>query len=91
MNDNQYKSIIWGVLLIVLGTLFLLANMDVIDFYWRDLIQLWPMLLVFWGLSALPINNYIKLTLAILLIALMFYLLLEYPHPFRFHFNLHTV
>ncbi|MBT3423517.1 MAG: hypothetical protein HOA61_17700 [Bacteroidetes bacterium] len=90
MKDNQFKSIIWGVILIVLGVLFLLSNMDIIDFHWRDFIQLWPMLLVYWGLSALPINNYIKLVLVILVLGFTVYLAMEYPQPFRFDFNTHN-
>lgn len=91
MKDNQYKSIVWGMILIVLGTLFLLANMDIINFQWRDVVQLWPMLLVFWGVSALPIDNKIKLILFLILLVLMIYLVIEYPHPFHFDFNTHSI
>jgi hypothetical protein len=87
MKDNQYGSIFWGLLLLTSGVFFLLANLDIIDFRWMDIWQLWPMLLIFWGVSALPINNYVKLIINIILIGLMFYLLIEYPGNFQIDFS----
>ncbi|HOI31539.1 MAG TPA: DUF5668 domain-containing protein, partial [Bacteroidales bacterium] len=55
----------WGILLIALGTLFLLDRLDFFDFQWRVLIRLWPLLLILWGVSILPVQNFLKIILAL--------------------------
>ncbi len=54
----------WGVLLVVVGVLFLLnvtTDLDLdLDFYWR----LWPLLFVFWGIAALTKEKAVRLVLA---------------------------
>lgn len=46
------RNVFWGIILIIFGVLFLLDNMDVIDF--GDAIKMyWPLLLVLWGISIL--------------------------------------
>lgn len=40
-------TLVWGVILIVIGAVFLLESFDVDawDYVWR----LWPLILIFWG------------------------------------------
>ena len=39
--------LVWGIILIVLGLIFLLHNID-IDI-WNSLAKLWPLIIIFWG------------------------------------------
>ena len=64
----KYKNILWGVILIGIGILFILRNMGMIHFHWRIILQLWPLLLVIWGISIIPVKDYIKLILSIVAI-----------------------
>ncbi|PLW97069.1 MAG: hypothetical protein C0591_07675, partial [Marinilabiliales bacterium] len=56
----KYRNIFWGIILMLIGVLFILQNLNVIDFEWVKLWRLWPVLLVLWGISILPANNWIK-------------------------------
>jgi hypothetical protein len=51
------SNFIMGLILVLLGVAFLLENMGFIDFNWRTLWQFWPVLLIFWGISVLPLSS----------------------------------
>jgi len=70
----KYKNIFWGVVLIILGVLFILKNFNIIQFNWVYLIELWPLLLVFWGISLIPIKEIIKLFLYLIALIIGIYL-----------------
>ncbi len=59
-------QVFWGILLLTVGTLFLLDNLSVdsIAVEWEFLSRLWPVLIILWGVSALVANKYIKALLA---------------------------
>jgi hypothetical protein len=61
----KQQNVFWGILLIALGTLFLLDRLDIFEFQWGVLVRLWPLLLILWGVSILPVQNFFKLLLAI--------------------------
>ncbi len=61
----KYKNILWGIVLIGIGILFILKNMGMIHFHWLAIFQLWPLLLVLWGISMIPVKDYIKLILSV--------------------------
>ncbi len=72
----KYRNLFWGILLILLGILYLLKQFDVIYFNWRDILSLWPLILVLWGVSILPVKSLYKLIAsfsAILIVALIVY------------------
>lgn len=56
----ENKNIIWGILLVAIGALFIFDNMDLIDFSFSALVGLWPLLLVVWGISILPVKSVYK-------------------------------
>ncbi len=62
----KYKNIFWGIVLIAIGVMFILKNMDVINFNWVMLFQLWPLLLIFWGISLIPVKDYIRFVLMLI-------------------------
>lgn len=64
----ENRNVFWGVLLVAIGALFIFDNMDIIDFSFKALISLWPVLLVLWGISILPVKAIYK-TVGALLIA----------------------
>jgi hypothetical protein len=48
-NGKHKDSLVWGLVLVVLGLLFLLDNLDVRFDVWRQLANFWPVLLIVWG------------------------------------------
>ena len=42
-----------GIFLILVGLLLLFSELGIIRFYWRDLLRLWPLIFIFWGLDLL--------------------------------------
>ncbi len=48
----SYRSLFWPILLIGIGTLWLLANLEILpDLSWRFFLRLWPLILVVIGLD----------------------------------------
>jgi hypothetical protein len=64
----SYKKIFWGIILIFIGILIILKNLDVVHFSWLQFLMLWPVLLILWGLSIIPAKSWIKLTLSLVTI-----------------------
>jgi uncharacterized integral membrane protein len=51
MARKRNDPLIWGIILIVLGLIFLLQNVDIDA--WGFVARLWPLILIFWGASKL--------------------------------------
>lgn len=66
----KHQNIFWGALLILLGTLFLFDRLGFFVFDWSMVRRLWPVLLILWGVSILPVKGFIKLILALLIAAI---------------------
>lgn len=86
------SNVFWGVLLILLGSLFILDNLNIVDFEWHNIWRLWPVVLVLWGVSIIPLSDWIKLGLVALIIAATVYLVVEESvywegKPFRIEFH----
>lgn len=79
----KYRNIFWGVILILVGVLFILQNLHVIDFEWVRLWRLWPVILVLWGVSILPANNWIKSGLLVIVLAGSVYFMLDQTIDWR--------
>ncbi len=47
------EKIVWGLLFVFIGSMFLLDNYNVIDFYWRSVWRLWPLIFVVIGANML--------------------------------------
>lgn len=75
----KYKNFFWGVVLILLGVLYLLKQMDVIYFNWRDILSLWPLVLVLWGISLLPIKSLYKLIASLASVLIMVVIIYNSP------------
>lgn len=85
----KYKNIFWGIVLIAIGVMFILKNMDIINFNWVMLFQLWPLLLIFWGISLIPVKDYIKFILMLASLVIGLWLVNYYKSDiyFGWHFN----
>ncbi len=70
----ENRNIFWGILLVAIGALFLLDNADVLNFSFSALMSLWPLLLVFWGATMLPIKGIFKtiISASIIVFALVY-------------------
>ena len=72
----KYERIIWGVLLLFVGGVLLLENLNVIEFYWRSVWGFWPVFLIIGGVNLLLNRNGSQtgsiVSLAILIITLAF-------------------
>jgi len=75
----SFKNAFWGILLVAIGALFLLKNLDLIYFSWWDMWRLWPVLLVFIGISILPVKAGIKVLLSLVAILIAALILISNP------------
>jgi len=73
-------NIFWGIFLIVIGILFGLKNFGIIDFYWSNVFRLWPFLLIYWGVTLLPVKQGTKILLTLFTVAGFFAALIFLPH-----------
>ncbi len=73
----KFRNIFWGMILILVGILFTLENLNVIDFDWYNLWRLWPVILVLWGVSIIPVKNLIKVVLVLIVFAASTYYMMQ--------------
>jgi len=74
----SYKKLFWGILLVIIGLLFILKNMSVIYFDWWTILKMWPLLLILWGISLLPMKDYVKVILSLVALAVGFLIVSKY-------------
>lgn len=53
----KLDRVIWGVLLLFIGGVLLLDNFNVIEFYWRNVWDFWPVFLIIIGINILFNRN----------------------------------
>lgn len=46
-------KIVWGIILIFVGLIFLLNNLELIDFYWGAIFRFWPVIFLILGIKIL--------------------------------------
>jgi hypothetical protein len=83
----SYKKIFWGVMLVLIGVMFILKNTGVIFFDWLTIWRLWPLVLILWGISIIPVKDYIKLILSLVFIALSILLVNRYDKTGYYSFG----
>jgi hypothetical protein len=87
----KYRHVFWAFILIAIGILFMLNNFGVLEFGFRTLWSLWPLILILWGISILPIRDVIKIVALVVVLALtvIFFNKISQRSPwFQFH-NFH--
>lgn len=87
----SYRKIFWGLLLVLIGVLFILKNTGVLFFTWHSMWQLWPVILILWGISLIPVKDWIKLVLSLVTIVITFFAVQQYSpkdnHKWDFEWN----
>ena len=68
----KFSNLFWALILIAIGLLFLFSNFGWVDFNWSSIWRLWPLVLIFWGISILPVRDLVKSILVIGIIAISF-------------------
>ncbi len=71
------KNVLWGLILILVGMLFILRNLGLVEFNWYNIWQMWPVLLVLWGVSVLPVKEDLKVILMVVVLGLSTWLALD--------------
>jgi hypothetical protein len=74
----SYRKIFWGLLLVMIGILFILKNTGVLFFTWHTIWHLWPVILILWGISIIPVKDSIKLVLSFLTVVITFFAMQYY-------------
>jgi hypothetical protein len=85
----KYKHLFWGIILIATGMLFILNNLGIIHFSWFSFWRLWPVILLFWGITILPVKDMVKYILLGIVIVSMFLVINRLPEgrPWYWHFH----
>ncbi len=83
----SYKKIFWGVMLVLIGILFILKNVGMIYFDWQTIWRLWPVVLILWGISILPVKDYIKLIVSVGAIGISIFLVNQYDKTGYYNFS----
>jgi len=65
----KFRHVFWPAILIALGLLILLSNLGYVDSGWRIIWNLWPLILVFWGIAVLPVKDLYKIIAVIVVLA----------------------
>lgn len=72
MNKEKLS---WGLILLFVGGVLLLDNLDVIDFYWRSVFSMWPVILIIIGVNLLVpkrgIGNAVSIVVTIAALAFL--------------------
>jgi hypothetical protein len=87
----KYRHVFWAFILIAIGILFMLNNFGVLEFGFRALWSLWPLILILWGISVLPIKDGFKIIglVGVLVLTVIFFnRISERSSWFQFH-NFH--
>src|SRR5690606_22468461 len=74
MNNRRIS---WGLIVLFIGLVLLLTNLDYIEFNWLAVFSLWPVLLILLGLSFMlpykPEGKYIMIIATVATLALFAY------------------
>ena len=64
------KNFIAGLLILFVGVIALLSVLNVFDFHWTIVLRLWPLILILFGITLLPLNDYLKGALVLVALGL---------------------
>lgn len=69
-NKNKDNGIISGIILITIGIIALMVTFFDLEIVWWELAKFWPIFLIIFGISILPLNKLLKSISVIILILL---------------------
>ncbi|MCF8218258.1 MAG: DUF5668 domain-containing protein [Bacteroidales bacterium] len=64
----HFRKALWGIVLILIGGLFIMDNLNILDFHWASLLSLWPVIFILWGISILPVKNVWKTIFTVIIL-----------------------
>jgi hypothetical protein len=64
----NFSKIFWGIFILLLGVFILFEHLELFHIHWWYLLHFWPVLIILWGVTILPIKNNIKLVISIALV-----------------------
>ena len=94
----NFQKLFWGFVLLIIGFLLLFDQLDLFHIHWWQLLHFWPVILILWGVTLLPITNNIKAIISVVLVLLSIlsiaYISNNKPEFFKnkpgFHFQQHN-
>lgn len=90
------EKIVWGLILVFIGGIFLLKNFDVIDFDWFSVFRFWPLILIIVGVNMLfsrtdfAAGPYVGIALTVGVLAFIGYMgsrPANGPNMYKYNFN----
>src|SRR5690606_15843414 len=71
------EKLSWGLVLLFVGGILLLSNLGIINFYWRSVFSMWPVILILIGVNLLVprkgIGNWVSIVMTIAALAFLGY------------------
>ncbi len=83
----KFRNVFWGLSLIIIGALLVARNLGFVDFDWFNILRLWPLIFILWGLSVLPVREIIKIGALVILLGGATWFVLEGPES-DMHLNI---
>ena len=67
-ENNRDNGLVSGIILITIGVIALMSTFFDFEIVWEELVKLWPVFIIIFGISILPLNKLLKSVSVILLI-----------------------
>ncbi len=64
------EKVIWGIALFCVGLILLLSNLDLLDFHWRSVFRMWPLIIIIVGVNLLFSKSKVGKTVSVLITVL---------------------
>ena len=71
------KNLLWGLILILTGVLFILRNLDLTYLNWHNVARVWPAIFILWGISLLPVKEYLKMILIVVTLGISTWVIVD--------------
>lgn len=69
-ENNKHDGFGKGITLIIIGLFALMVTFFDFEINWHIMFKLWPMILIIIGVCIMPINRWIRMAVAVVLLAL---------------------
>ncbi|WP_410222334.1 LiaF transmembrane domain-containing protein [Pedobacter sp.] len=75
----KFERVVWGVILLFIGGILLLDNLNIIHFYWRNVWHFWPIFLIVGGLNMLfnrnnsQVGSILSLVVVVITLSFLFF------------------
>jgi len=76
---ENHSGIFWGILLVAFGFLWLGRSFGIFYFHWFNVLKLWPLLIIWLGISLLPIKQVWKNVCSFIILAIAVVLIFILP------------